>query len=69
MRILYRKLTLSGGTGMAVLAQVGVCQPMGSPADLFARAEGTGSDKQAADTGHSPGRAVPISKQDIQIIR
>ena len=40
---------------MAVLAQVGVCQPMGSPADLCARAESTGSDKQAADTGHSPG--------------
>ena len=42
---------------------------MGSPADLCERAESTGSDKQAADTGIHLARTVPISKQDIQIIR
>ena len=41
--------------GMAMLAQVGVRQPIGSWLILCARAERTGSDKQAADTGHSPG--------------
>jgi hypothetical protein len=33
---------------------------IGSPADLL-RAESTGSDKQAADTGHSPGPEVGLA--------
>ena len=37
---------------------------MGSPADLLRAGGATGSDKQAADTGHSPGPDVGLAIGD-----
>src|ERR1700757_3770368 len=44
---------------MAVLAQVALSQPRARRLIFCGRAESTESDKQAADTGHSPGPDGP----------